>query len=190
MNLLHRATPVASLLIGLTLVSTQAAAAAPAHQATHTGSLKPLVLSVGNVNRIFGAGFSVLAGASVPNNRVRGGLSIGGRKSGYTVEFTGPTKSSVFSVLSSVDQFGTTKGAQQNFQARVTAYKSHRTHGIVGDEALVASVGRGGNFTASVVFRRGKYIATIGVVTTGKKPKMSTVIKAASADDHRIQQHG
>jgi hypothetical protein len=201
--LAHRTILAALLAAGLslTLFSSQRAGATPAPRAA--GAISSTVVSLADVSHVYGTGFTAGRATVVSNQQAVQGTNVvgadgsqlvrDGRVTGYSAMFV---KGSLTFVVDNVDQFSSPGGAGRDFQYFKTFYAHHFLTGAamravaVGNEGLLRTAGSKGHYSASLTFLRGRYVAGVTIVVSGKRPGTSDLMKLARIEDGRIQSHG
>ena len=185
----------------LTVLSSQTAGAALAP--LPAGALSSTVVSLADVSHVYGTGFTAGRTVVVSNQEAVQGMKVigadgsqllrDGRVTGYSALFS---RGRLTYVVNNVDQFRSSSGAGRDFRYFKTFYAHHFLTGAsmraaaVGSQGLLRTAGANGQFSASVTFLRGRYLAEVTIVISGKRPGTSDLMKLARIDDGRIQSHG
>lgn len=209
MSTTRRASLIRLLLtgVGLTLLPAMAlprgASAAPTPRPVQAASVAAVVLTLQDVTGVYGPGFTRARAGIVGNQAaVQGAGVIGadgsqllrdGRVTGYSAQYS---KGRLTFVVNNIDQFKSSSGAGRYFQYFKSFYAHHYLTGAstrtaaVGSQGLLRTSGTNGTFSASLTFVRGRYVAGVTIVVSGKKPGASDLTKLAKIGDSSIQSHG
>lgn len=195
-----------ALLIASSMFGARASAASN-HRPAHS-SIKAVVLTTGDVTKIFGGTFRAFINGVVSNkdlasaegtvkSSVGPGVTSMGRVTGYTSVWFRGTKTSSLSVTNAVSEYKNSTFLQAEFGQlghQMKAIKGVVFHlsplSGVGDEAFMLTEQSHGTTARGIVFRRGNYVADIVAGAQHGTVSLSSVAKLAAIEDHRIQANG
>jgi hypothetical protein len=187
--------------LALTLLCPHASVAAEAPRPGST--LAATVVSLADVTQVYGAGFRA-GRAMVVNNQqaVQAAALLGadgsqllrdGRRTGYSAGFA---KGGRLFLVNDVDQFRSAAGAGRSFQYFKAFYAHHLAAGTttraaaVGNQGVLRTQHIGGQVSASITFRRGRYVADLTITMPGNRLATSDLLRLARIDDSRIERQG
>lgn len=197
--------PVLAVLLlgGTAFVS--GAQAAPSHRPAH-GSIKSVALTTSDVSHVYGGTFKAFMSGVISNHELATteksvkstpGFSTlqAGRVTGYdSVWVRGIKTAATLSVINSVNEYHNSSFPQALFSH---AFKTPKVKGMtltpfsgVGDQAFMLTERSHGSTNFGIMFRRGRYVASVIAGSEHGTSGLSNVSKLAAIEDQRIQAHG